>query len=70
MERGFLSQKGSGVGRGVKENGSNGSYLEASFGPFDMYMEKEKLYSLEDTTVLGSFPPLPTQVTNSTGNAP
>nr|GEU69168.1 hypothetical protein [Tanacetum cinerariifolium] len=30
----------------------------------------EKLSSLEDTTVLGSFPPLPTQVTTSAGNAP
>ncbi|GKA80496.1 hypothetical protein Tco_0787188 [Tanacetum coccineum] len=94
MERGFLSQKGSEVGRGVKENGSNSSYLkvvndgvvpsvnvdygntrveikwQASFGPFDRYMEKEKLYSLEDTTVLGSFPPLPTHVTNLAGNAP
>ncbi|GJV55825.1 copia protein [Tanacetum coccineum] len=27
----------------------------------DMIVEKEKLSSLEDTTVLGSFPPLPTQ---------
>ncbi|GJS48335.1 NAC domain-containing protein [Tanacetum coccineum] len=29
----------------------------------DMDVEKEKLCSLEDTTILGSFPPLPTQVT-------
>nr|GEV45880.1 hypothetical protein [Tanacetum cinerariifolium] len=36
----------------------------------DMTVEKEKLSSLEDTTVLGSFPPLPTQVTTSAGNAP
>ncbi|GKD80642.1 hypothetical protein Tco_1347481, partial [Tanacetum coccineum] len=35
----------------------------------DMTVEKDKLSSLEDTTVLGSFPPLSTQVT-SAGNAP
>ncbi|GKA19726.1 hypothetical protein Tco_0699641 [Tanacetum coccineum] len=109
MERGFLSQKGSGVRRGVKENyievvkdgvvpsvivdsgnaakevvsPSDGTCNEV--GPvgdtstvmegvtpsmIDMTMEKEKLSSLEDTTVLGSFPPLHTQVTTSAGNAP
>nr|GEX30257.1 ankyrin repeat-containing protein [Tanacetum cinerariifolium] len=36
----------------------------------DMGVEKEKLSSLEDTTVLGSFLPLPTQVTTSANNAP
>ncbi|GKE30332.1 hypothetical protein Tco_1445716, partial [Tanacetum coccineum] len=36
----------------------------------DMTVEKKKLSSLEDTTVLGSFPPLPTQVTTFAGNAP
>ncbi|GKE34127.1 retrotransposon protein, putative, ty1-copia subclass, partial [Tanacetum coccineum] len=36
----------------------------------DMDVEKEKLSSLEDTAILGSFPPLPTQVTTSAGNAP
>nr|GEY52270.1 RING-H2 finger protein ATL18 [Tanacetum cinerariifolium] len=36
----------------------------------DMTVEKEKLSSLEDTTVLGSFPPLPTHVTTSAGDAP
>ncbi|GJZ39671.1 zinc finger, CCHC-type containing protein [Tanacetum coccineum] len=36
----------------------------------DKTVEKEKLSSLEDTTVLGSFPPLPTQVTTLAGNAP
>ncbi|GKE97014.1 hypothetical protein Tco_1581869, partial [Tanacetum coccineum] len=30
----------------------------------------EKQSSLEDTIVLGAFPPLPTQVTMSAGNAP
>ncbi|GJR05506.1 retrotransposon protein, putative, ty1-copia subclass [Tanacetum coccineum] len=33
-------------------------------------VEKEKLSSVEDTTVLGSFPPLSTPVTTSAGNAP
>nr|GEV39139.1 hypothetical protein [Tanacetum cinerariifolium] len=35
----------------------------------DMTVEKEILSSLEDTNVLGSFPPLPTHVTTSAGNA-
>nr|GEW21369.1 hypothetical protein [Tanacetum cinerariifolium] len=41
------------------------SYLGLS----DMDVEKEKLNSVEDTTVHGSFPPLPTHVTNSADNA-
>ncbi|GJV51752.1 hypothetical protein Tco_1447493, partial [Tanacetum coccineum] len=36
----------------------------------DMDVEKEKLSSLEDTIVLKSFSPLPTQVTTLAGNAP
>ncbi|GJX07701.1 cytokinin dehydrogenase 3-like protein [Tanacetum coccineum] len=36
----------------------------------DMNVEKDKLSSVEDTNVLGSFPPLPTPVTTSAGNAP
>nr|GEY37135.1 hypothetical protein [Tanacetum cinerariifolium]GEY37959.1 hypothetical protein [Tanacetum cinerariifolium] len=39
----------------------------------DMTVEKNKLISLEDTTILGSFPPLPTQVTlvdNAPGKSP
>ncbi|GJU00257.1 putative reverse transcriptase domain-containing protein [Tanacetum coccineum] len=36
----------------------------------DLTVEKDKLSSLEDTTVLGSFPPLPTQVITSVGNSP
>nr|GEY89886.1 hypothetical protein [Tanacetum cinerariifolium] len=36
----------------------------------DMTVEIEKLSSLKDTTVVGSFPPLSTLVTNSAGNAP
>nr|GEX41630.1 hypothetical protein [Tanacetum cinerariifolium] len=100
MERGFLSQKGCRVGRGVKEKNVNRNKTNTSSGigvsmksddnmnedtPFgvasavqecvtlsmdDMTVEKDKLSSLEDTTVLGSFPPLPTQATTSAGNAP
>ncbi|GKD76249.1 hypothetical protein Tco_1334531, partial [Tanacetum coccineum] len=36
----------------------------------DMDVEKENLNSVEDTTVLGSFPPITMQVTTSAGNAP
>ncbi|GKA88074.1 retrotransposon protein, putative, ty1-copia subclass, partial [Tanacetum coccineum] len=36
----------------------------------DMTMEKDTLSSLEVTTVLGSFPPLPMQVITLAGNAP
>ncbi|GJX55141.1 beta-caryophyllene synthase [Tanacetum coccineum] len=95
MERGFLSQKGSGVGRGVKEKNVNGNKTNNSLGigvstesdntmnedtPVGVTsavqecvkpsVEKEKQGSLEDTTGLGSSPPLPTQVITSAGNAP
>ncbi|GJX17149.1 hypothetical protein Tco_0217981 [Tanacetum coccineum] len=36
----------------------------------DMMVEMEKISSLEDTTVLRSFPPLLTPVTTTVGNAP
>ncbi|GJX99086.1 retrotransposon protein, putative, ty1-copia subclass [Tanacetum coccineum] len=36
----------------------------------DMTVEMEKINSLEDTTVLGSFPPLSKPVTTTAGNAP
>ncbi|GKF22707.1 hypothetical protein Tco_0075029, partial [Tanacetum coccineum] len=36
----------------------------------EMTVEKDKRSSLEDTTVLGSFPPLSTQGATMTGNAP
>nr|GFC56166.1 hypothetical protein [Tanacetum cinerariifolium] len=98
MEHGFLSQKGSRVGRGVKKKSLNMRKMNTGFGlsttsdgtrnkvdpvgdisnvmegvtPFmtDMTAEKNKLCSLEDTTVLRSFPSLPTQVTTSASNAP
>nr|GEZ01526.1 hypothetical protein [Tanacetum cinerariifolium] len=98
MERGFLSKKGSGGRRGVKDEDANVENLKAvkdgvvpsvtvasgntyvenlrqvSIGPsllavVDLMMEKDKLSSLEDTTVSESFSPLSTPVT-TTGNAP
>ncbi|GJZ37874.1 hypothetical protein Tco_0584065 [Tanacetum coccineum] len=36
----------------------------------DMTMKKDKLSSLEDTTILGSFPQLSTPATTSAGNVP
>ncbi|GKD92426.1 hypothetical protein Tco_1372263 [Tanacetum coccineum] len=36
----------------------------------DMMMEKDKISSLEDTSVLEYFPPLTTPVTTTAGNAP
>ncbi|GJX25564.1 hypothetical protein Tco_0231860 [Tanacetum coccineum] len=65
MERGFFSQKGSRVGRGVKEK--QGSISDNSAGDasaakevvspsmVDKNVEMEKLCSLQDTSVLGSF---------------
>ncbi|GJT07122.1 hypothetical protein Tco_0841584 [Tanacetum coccineum] len=100
MERGFLSQKGSGGGRGVKEKNLNRNKTNTTSGiglctesdgtmnedtsvvvafavkevvtpsMVDMTVEKEKQSSLEDTTGLGSFPPLSTQGTTMAGNAP
>nr|GEW32152.1 hypothetical protein [Tanacetum cinerariifolium] len=67
MEHGFLSQKGSGVGRGVKEKNLNKNMTNNAL---DITVEIEKQSSMENTTVLGSFPPLSTWVTSSAGNAP
>ncbi|GJT90280.1 hypothetical protein Tco_1079125 [Tanacetum coccineum] len=79
MERGFLSQKGSGVGRGMKEKqGSmaDKSVVDASAAKevvspsvVDKNVEKENQSSLVDTTGMGSYPLLPTQETTTTGNA-
>ncbi|GKE32170.1 hypothetical protein Tco_1451492, partial [Tanacetum coccineum] len=100
MERGFLSQKGSGRGRGVKEKDLNGNKKNTSLGigvstdyedimnddsltgvasvvrkgvtpsVVDMMVEMGKQNSLDDTTVLGSFPPLSAPVSTTAGNAP
>ncbi|GKE07622.1 hypothetical protein Tco_1399640 [Tanacetum coccineum] len=84
MERGFLSQKGGGGGRGVKEKNKDVAAKDG-VSPYvtdetvvkekqsylvDTTIEMDKLSSLGDTTVLGSFPPLSTPVTTTTGNAP
>ncbi|GJV25256.1 RNA-directed DNA polymerase, eukaryota, reverse transcriptase zinc-binding domain protein [Tanacetum coccineum] len=100
MERGFLSQIGSGRGRDVKEKDLNGNKRNTTSGiglstelddtmnkdtpvgvasavtegvtpsVADKTVKKEKLSPLEDTTVLGSFPPLSTPGTATDGNAP
>ncbi|GJQ93565.1 hypothetical protein Tco_0004704 [Tanacetum coccineum] len=100
MERGFLSQKGSGGGRGVKEKNLNRNKANTSSGigvstesddtinedtpvgvasvvqecvtpsVVDMTVEKEKQSSLNNTTVMGSFPPLSTLGTTTASNAP
>nr|GEY41732.1 hypothetical protein [Tanacetum cinerariifolium] len=94
----FLNQKGSGVGRGVKEKSLNMSKTNTGIGlstesdgtdkeavqvgdtstvmkgvapsMIDMTVEKDKLSSLEDTTVLKSFLLLTTPVTTMAGNVP
>ncbi|GJT56715.1 retrotransposon protein, putative, ty1-copia subclass [Tanacetum coccineum] len=82
MERGFLSQKGSGSGRGVKEKNVNTdssmqegdnfsgptAHIEATSLTMNMAMENQS--SLVDTTGLGSYPPLPKQVATLVDNAP
>ncbi|GKB90326.1 reverse transcriptase domain-containing protein [Tanacetum coccineum] len=71
--RGFLSQKGSGVGRGVKEKQGLMADKLVEVGMLinvtTKKVVKEKQNSLEDTTVPESFPPLSTLVTTA-GNAP
>nr|GEV16681.1 hypothetical protein [Tanacetum cinerariifolium] len=99
MDRGFLSQKGSRVGRGVKKKDLNRNKKSTSSGIcvstdsedninddtpagvasviqegvtsslVDMTIEMGKQNSLDDTTVLESFPPLSTSVTTTTCNA-
>ncbi|GKA98420.1 putative reverse transcriptase domain-containing protein [Tanacetum coccineum] len=68
MECGFLSQKGSGEGRGVKEKDLNDvNNKEVKYGAEPSITVASK-NTQEDTTVRGSFPPLLTQVTTSAGN--
>nr|GEV95945.1 hypothetical protein [Tanacetum cinerariifolium] len=98
MERGFLSQKMTRGGRGVKEKDLNWNKQNTSLGiglsidsddtrnddtpigvasavqegvtPYvaDMTVEMENQNSLEDTTILESFPPL-SMLVNTAGNA-
>ncbi|GJY79843.1 hypothetical protein Tco_0485644 [Tanacetum coccineum] len=79
MKKGFLSQKGSGGGRGFKEKKLNRNKTNTSSGigvstESDGTMNEdspmEKISSLEDTAVLGSFPPLSSLVTTIAGNVP
>ncbi|GKE93713.1 hypothetical protein Tco_1574808, partial [Tanacetum coccineum] len=100
MKRDFLSQKGSGGGRGVKEKSLNRSPLNTSSvigvstepndtmnddtlvvvastikegvtpSVVDMMVEKEKISSLDHTTVSEYFPTLTTSVTTTAGMLP
>ncbi|GJY64281.1 hypothetical protein Tco_0465741 [Tanacetum coccineum] len=81
MERGFLSQKGSG-GIGVSTESDDTMNEDTSVGVaspvkegvtpsvVDMMVEKEKICPLEDTIVLEFFPTLTMLVTTMAGNAP
>ncbi|GKE23223.1 hypothetical protein Tco_1434735 [Tanacetum coccineum] len=100
MKRGFLSQKGSGGGRGVKEKSLNRNSMNTFSGigvstksndtmnedtpvgvastvkedvtpsAIDMTVDKEKITSMEGTTVPKSFSPLTTPVTTMADDAP
>ncbi|GKD42139.1 zinc finger, CCHC-type containing protein, partial [Tanacetum coccineum] len=78
MKRGFLSQKGSGGRRGVKEKDLNRNKKNTPSGigegvtpsVVDMTVEMDTQNSLEDTTVPEFFPTLTTPVTSKAGNAP
>ncbi|GJW09843.1 beta-caryophyllene synthase [Tanacetum coccineum] len=78
MESGFLSQKGSGGGRGVKEKSGVEPFapsVTVASGNVAMEVElptvvKEKQCSRVNTTGLGSYPPLSTPVSTTAGNAP
>nr|GEW43104.1 hypothetical protein [Tanacetum cinerariifolium] len=69
MEGGFLSQKRSGGGKGVKKKSLNRNLMNtSSWCVYRIRYRKDNLFG--DTTVLGSFPPLPMSVTTTAGNAP
>ncbi|GJT10684.1 ribonuclease H-like domain-containing protein [Tanacetum coccineum] len=81
MEQGFLSQKGSEVGRGVKEKQVLMEDKSVEVGKLGNVtgeqVVKEKQSSLVDTTTpnventgLNSYPPLHTQGSTPTGNSP
>ncbi|GJW13491.1 hypothetical protein Tco_0017624 [Tanacetum coccineum] len=83
MERSFLSQKGSGGKRDVKEKSGIKPFapsITVASGNAEMKVElptvvdetvvKEKQCFRVNTTGLGSYPPLPTQAISSAGNAP
>ncbi|GJU49721.1 hypothetical protein Tco_1219276 [Tanacetum coccineum] len=66
MERSFISQKGNDTPIGVASTVQEG----VTPSVVDMTVETEKQNYLEDTTVLGSFPPLSTPGTTTVSNAP
>ncbi|GKC71511.1 reverse transcriptase [Tanacetum coccineum] len=76
MERGFMSQKGSGGGRGVKEKDLNRNKKNTS-SSIGMSMDSEDTMN-DDTPICvastvqegESFPPLSTPVITTAGNAP
>nr|GFA45455.1 hypothetical protein [Tanacetum cinerariifolium] len=83
MKHGFLSQKREWGGRGVKEKSgvepfapsvtvaSGNAAMEVELTIMvDETVVKEKQCFRVNTTGLGSYPPLPTQATSLTGNAP
>nr|GEV65848.1 hypothetical protein [Tanacetum cinerariifolium] len=78
MERGFLSQKGSGGGRGVKEKNKDVAAKDGVSPSVTVEpVVKKKQSSLVDTSILDventdlrSYPPLPTQGSTPTGNSP
>ncbi|GJW90832.1 hypothetical protein Tco_0168385 [Tanacetum coccineum] len=78
MERGFLSQKGSGGGTGVKEKNKDVAAKDGvSPSVTDEPVVKEKQTSLVDTNIPDventdsrSYPPLPTQGSTPSGNTP
>ncbi|GKA03506.1 probable leucine-rich repeat receptor-like protein kinase [Tanacetum coccineum] len=72
MEHGFLSQKGSGGGRGVKEKDLNRNKKNTSSG---IGVSTDSEDTMNDDTPIGvasteSFPPLSTPVITTPGNAP
>nr|GEY39000.1 ankyrin repeat family protein [Tanacetum cinerariifolium] len=77
IERCFLSQKNSGVGRGFKEKDTSVSNIEAvkekdlNDEPLAMEVQSPLVDQTNSMkTGGGSYPPLPTQGTNPTGNTP
>ncbi|GJY68778.1 ribonuclease H-like domain-containing protein, partial [Tanacetum coccineum] len=70
MERGFLSQKGSGRGRGVKEKDTNGLNLEVVKDSVDAAMKVVSPLVVEETVAM-DCPVVNTQEANApAGNAP
>ncbi|GJV28713.1 retrotransposon protein, putative, ty1-copia subclass [Tanacetum coccineum] len=67
MEHGFLIQKGSGGGRDTSVGVASAVKEGVTPSVVDMMVEMERLSSLEDTTVRGSFLPISRPVTTTAG---